>query len=62
MRTFLVVSCGVLALYWVWVSYLRWGEGETEASKEVGQLFSCGVTLYMVVSVCLSRILDMKIR
>ena len=37
MRTFLVVSCGVLALYWVWVSYLRWGEGETEASKEVGQ-------------------------
>ena len=38
-RTFLVMSCGVLAMYWVWVSYLRWGEGETEASKEVGTSF-----------------------
>ena len=35
---FLVLSCGVLVTYWVWVVYLKYGRMEMEASKEVSNL------------------------
>ena len=32
---FIVLSCGVLVTYWVWVGYLRYGLEESEASQEL---------------------------
>ena len=32
---FIVLSCGVLVTYWVWVGYLRYGQEEIEASQEL---------------------------
>ena len=34
-RLFFILSSGTVVIYWVWMGYLRWGEGENEASKEV---------------------------
>ena len=32
---FFILSMAVLVLYWVWFAYLKYGKGESEASKEV---------------------------
>ena len=41
----------VLVLYWVWFAYLKYGKGESEASKEVIGLESVvGVTVLPQVS------------
>ena len=32
---FFILSISVLLLYWVWWGYLKYGKGESEASKEV---------------------------
>ena len=32
---FFILSMAVLVLYWVWFAYLKYGVGESEASKEV---------------------------
>jgi hypothetical protein len=32
---FIVLSCGVLVTYWVWLGYLRFGLEESEASQEL---------------------------
>ena len=32
---FFIFSISVLVLYWVWFGYLKYGKGESEASKEV---------------------------
>ena len=28
----------MMVMYWVWMGYLRWGEGKSEASKEVDNI------------------------
>ena len=30
-----ILSMAVLVLYWLWFAYLKYGKGESEASKEV---------------------------
>ena len=32
---FFILSMAVLVLYWIWFAYLKYGKGESEASKEV---------------------------
>ena len=35
LTVFFILSMAVLTLYWVWFAYLKYGKGESEASKEV---------------------------
>ena len=40
---FFILSMAVLTLYWVWFAYLKYGKGESEASKEVNHLENLSV-------------------
>ena len=52
----MVLSCGVLVTYWVWVGYLRFGLEESEASQE---LLSSLIVLSVLYLLLLLPILPM---
>lgn len=46
---FFILSMAVLILYWVWFAYLKYGKGESEASKEVSDTGRFLTIFYLVL-------------